>query len=173
MTISTTLFFKNNRIYGVGAITFDLILSEGHNLNNDITQYNVEDGSIISDHIRNQLESGVVSGLITNFSINDVALLGNKAQIAFDQIVQLWRDRTLVDIYTVYKVYEQVAITSISINRDESSGESLVADFSFQEMNIVSLQAVEVQAGIKLANMNSSQNRQSSVSSNFGKQTGV
>jgi hypothetical protein len=137
------LFYKN-RNYGVGIITFDLILSENHSFNNNVTRYNVEDGSDISDHIQNDLETGQVTGFISNFSIYDEMIMENKAQIAYDTLRELWKKRELVDIYTVLQVYEQVAITNISVSRDSGSGESLIADFSFQEFNKVKLKEVKL-----------------------------
>jgi hypothetical protein len=170
--ISASLFYKN-RDYGVGNITFDLILAENHNLRNIVTQYKIEDGSDISDHILNDVRDGVVSGLITNFSIEDSGFLINKAQTAFNTLEQLWKDRKLVDIYTVYKVYKNVAITNISIAKDSNTGEALIADFSFQEITKVSLQTINILANISLEDMSSDINRQSAVNFNAGKTVGL
>lgn len=172
-TVPASLLFRNNRTYGVGVITFDLILTEGHNFTNTITQFNVEDGSVISDHIRNDLFVGTVSGLISNYSLFTNGIFSNRAQEAFDAIETLWREKTLVDIVTVLKVYNNVGISNVSMSRDSDSGEELVVDFTFQEINIVSLQEVIIEATIKLPNMNNNQNRQSSPNLNVGKQQGV
>ena len=172
-TIPASLLFRNNRTYGVGVITFDLILTESHNFSNSVTQFNVEDGSLITDHIRNELFTGTVSGLITNFSLFQNGFFSNRAQEAFDAINVLWKERTLVDIVTVMKAYKNVSITNITMSRDSDSGEELIVDFSFQEVNVVTLQEVIIEATIKLPNMNTDQNRQSSPNLNVGKQQGV
>jgi hypothetical protein len=70
-------------------------------------------------------------------------------------------------------MYEQVAISNISINKDESTGEALIANFSFQEFNKVMLQEVSISANISLANMSTTQNQQSSPNINVGKQQGI
>jgi len=171
--IPTTLLFKGNRTYSAGAITFDLILSEGHSFTSSVTSYNIEDGSTISDHIENQTRTGTVAGLITNFSIYGGTPSLNKAQDAFNKIEQLYESNELVTVVTILKVYEDVAITSISTNRDSDTGEALIADFSFQTVTKVSLQEVELDAKIKLADMSTDQNKQSSQNVNAGKQTGV
>ena len=167
---NSTLFYQN-RNYGVGIIIFDLILSESHTMNNIVTRYNVEDGSDISDHIQNDLESGSVSGLITNFSIYDGEIFNNKSQEAYDTIRDLWKKRELVDIYTIYQIYEQVAILNISISKD-SPGESLICDFSFQEFNKVKLQEIIVELSINLKDTKTKQNQQSSKNKNMGKNQG-
>lgn len=172
-TVNATLFFKNNRTYGVGAINFDLIIDENHNFVNQVTRYKIEDGSDITDHIQNELQTGSCTGLITNFSLFENGILNNRAQDAFDRIERLWRTRELVDIVTVFKVYSQVAITNISIARDDSSGEELVASFGFQEVNIVSLEQLQIEASIKLNDLTSDQNKQSSPEIDVGKTTEV
>lgn len=171
--IRSTLFFKNNRVYGVGAIVFDLLISETHNFSSEITQFNIEDGSSISDHIRNTLRTGSVTGLITNFSLYQSGLTSNRAQDAFDALVRLWEARELVTINTILDVYENVVITNISVARGEDSGEALAANFSFSKLKIVKLQEVQIQAVVNLANMNSNINRQAAVNIDAGKTTGV
>lgn len=178
--MANSFLFYQNRNYGIinnetglTIISFDLELAESHNFSNNITQYNVEDGSDISDHIQNDLETGFVSGFVTNFSIYDGEIFSNKAQEAFDALEDLWRNRTLVDIYTVYKVYTGVAITNIAINRDESTGESLICEISFQEFNKVKLQEIFAEVQINLKDTKTKQNRQSSPNKNNGKTQGT
>jgi len=172
------LFYKNrtyginNNETGVGILTFDLELAEGHSMQNSVTKYNVEDGADVSDHIQNELESGTVTGFITNFNIFDGVIFENKAQLAYDTLRDLWKKKELVDIYTILKVYEGVAITSININRDASSGESLVCDIAFQEFNKVKLSEVSIGATVNLQNTKTTQNKQSSPNKNVGKQQG-
>lgn len=178
--MANSFLFYQNRNYGIvnnetgyGIITFDLELSENHNFSNTVTQYNVEDGSEISDHIQNNLEVGGVTGFITNFSIYDSVIIENKAQIAFDVLRNLWKAKELVDIYTIYHIYEGVAITNISMSRGSDSGESLTCDFSFQELNKVKLQEIEVEVQINLQNMKTSQNQQSAPNKDNGKTQGT
>jgi len=178
--VGNSFLFYQNREYGVannktgyGILTFDLELSENHNFSNIVTQYNVEDGSEISDHIQNNLEIGSVTGFITNFSIYDDAIIENKSQVAFDTLRDLWKSKELVDIYTVCRVYEGVAITNITISKGSDSGESLTCDFSFQEFNKVKLQEIEIEVQINLQNMKTSQNQQSAPNINTGKTQGT
>lgn len=170
--VPSTLFFKN-REYGVGSIKFDLILSESHNMANQVTEHNVEDGSVISDHIKNELENGALSGLITNFSLNVFGAFTNRAQDAFDALVQLWKEKTLVTIVTVMKVYEDVAITNVNVDRAEDTGEAIVLNISFKKVNVVKLETVVIGAvANKLADMKSSQNRQAAPAADAGRTTG-
>ncbi len=171
-TQTATLFFKSNREYKVGSITFDLILNESHNFTGTVTRFKVEDGSAISDHIQNEPKGGGLSGLITNFSLSEGEVSTNRAQDAFDKLEELHDNKELVDVVTILKVYEDVFISNISVNRDEETGEALFADISFTEVRIVQLEEVEITASVKLKDTKTTENKQSSKKQNKGKQTG-
>ena len=169
MAIPIRAFFEN-REFKVGSISFDLILNENHSMSNEITEHDVEDGSVITDHIKNNLQSGSLVGLVTNFTIsfgND-AILANRAQDAFDAMERLWKERTLLTIITVLKVYENVAITNVSVARSEASGEANAFSVSFRQMNIVKLKTTQIDAKINLKTMKTDQNRQSSKKTEIG-----
>lgn len=166
---SVSLFFRKNRQYSFGNIVLDLITSESHSFNNTVTQFNVEDGGVITDHIRNELFSGSMTGIITNFSLFQEGLSTNRAQDAFDALEQLWRNRELITVNTVLRVYNNVAITSLSVNKDVDSGEMIAINISFIEVNVVKLQEIEVVASIKLKDLKSKQNKQTSPKTEVGK----
>lgn len=69
---SSSLFYKQEG-YFVGAITFDLILSEKHALEAEVTSHPIETGAVISDHVRNLPRKGSLNGLVTNHPLNGVA----------------------------------------------------------------------------------------------------
>lgn len=166
---STSLFFKEGKQYSVGSVTFDLLLSENHNFENTVTSHTIEDGSEISDHIKNELENGGVNGLISNFSVNTARLSSNRAQDAFDTLYNLWKAKTLVTIVTVLRVYENVAITSIPISRSEATGESLTFSISFQEIKQVTPKTVVIETSVRVSDMSVTQNRQSAATSDQGR----
>ena len=172
------LFFANNRQYGVGSITFDLIISEQHTFNNQIADHSVEDGSVITDHIKNELETGSLVGLISNFSINAFINFTNRAQSAFDALIDLWQSKQLVTIVTVMRVYDNVAIMGCSIARSSSTGEAIELNISFKKIRTVKLQQFQASAvigqapPIKTPDMSTDQNKQSGVKLDFGHQLG-
>lgn len=171
--VQTTLFFKANRNYKVGAITLDLLLSEEHMFSSEITQYNIEDGSAITDHIRRNLFQGALSGRVSNFSLTQEGITTNRAQDAYDALKQIWLDEQLVDIVTIYGVFNNVGISSISTPRFSGTGEAINFDITFQEVNIVKLQEIVVVANVKFLDMKSTNNKQASPKLEAGKQTSV
>jgi len=148
MAEPASLFFKENQKYGVGEITFDLVLSENHNFQSEISSHPVEDGSEITDHIHNLPEQGQINGLISNYSINAGLVVSNRAQDVFDALIELWKARTTVTITTVMRVYENVAISSMPFVRDNTQGESLPISISFKKVEIVKLQEITLELGV-------------------------
>lgn len=170
--IPVSLFFKENRKYGVGTINFDLVLSENHNFSANATTHPVEDGSEISDHIINALENGTLNGLISNFSINAGEITSNRSQDVFDALVALWKEKTLVTITTVMRVYEDVVITSMPFLRDGSQGESLPISISFRQMRVVTLEQIELEVEVKTNGVETDIDKQVAPEVNVGETTG-
>lgn len=169
--IPTSLFFKGNRKYGVGRIEFDLVLSENHDYRSTISSHPIEDGSEITDHIQNELESGTLNGLITNYSLYTGEIASNRAQDTFEALVELWRQKTPVTITTVLKVYTDVVIENMPFVRDASQGESLPISISFRKVKIVKLQEVTLELEVKVSNMDSDLNKQVAPEINIGETT--
>lgn len=66
--VQSSLFFRDEN-FGIGEIPFDLLIDESHSLEFDIAEHAVENGSSISDHVREKLRSVQVTGLFTNHPI--------------------------------------------------------------------------------------------------------
>jgi len=171
--LPASLFFSSFKSYGAGELTFDLITAETHNFNSTVTSHPVEDGSEITDHIQNEPESGSISGLISNFSIFSKGLISNRAQDAFDLLYEMWKARELVTIVTVLKTYENMAIVSSPVARDDESGESIVFQIDFQQVNVVKLQTVTLETEIKLKGLTKARQKQVSPGVNAGRSVGT
>lgn len=175
MTLPTSLFFKRANRFGIitdtNFIFFDLNLSESHNRSADATSYNVEDGSIISDHIQNSLETGNLTGYITNYPLNqDGPIQSNRAQDMFDLLEDVWKSRTTVTLYTLLKRYENVVITSFNFSKDQPR-EDLTAEISFKQINIVKLQEIDIEGKIKI-NTSTKNGKQANRKLDLGGQQG-
>lgn len=170
--VPVSLFFRGTNIYGLEDLKFDLILSESHDFNSQVTQHPIEDGSVISDHIQNAMRTGGITALISNFSINSGPVEGNnRAQDAYDILVDLWEKREVVSMATVLDFYENVVITSMPIARDAGTGEALVVQINFQQIKIVKLQEVAFEAAINPKNMTTAQGQRVSKNLNAGRTT--
>lgn len=171
--------------YQVGELSIDLILNEEHALTSTITSHPVEDGSVISDHIRNELQAGSLTALVSNHSLRattatpdaepeqiiqdaQYAVLENRALAAYRTLKAIRDARKTITIVTVLEVYNDVAINSISINRDRDSGEALEFTLSFVQVKKVKLQSTAITAAVQPASMDTDLDRKSAVTLNGG-----
>lgn len=170
--VPSILFFNRPNNYGVewsgGNIIFDLNLGESHNRDSAISDKNIEDGSIISDHIQNGLENGSLTGYVTSWDINrsDTDILTNKPQDFFDLLEELWKAKELVTILTAYKKYENVIITNWSLSKSNSY-EDMSVTLNFRKVNVVKLQEITIELDIKPTK----NNKQANKNVNIGRTT--
>jgi hypothetical protein len=196
-----SLFARGAKVFGVDQIKFDLILNEEHALQTQVTSHTVENGSVISDHLRNQLREGKLVGHISNFSlqaeipplptqfelavkarrgldsattsINQLPIPENRARSAYDAFVALWKARKLVDIVTILEIYKNVAITQVRVGRASGTGDILDFEVSFKEVKVVELKVDQVEIGVSPKDMKTTNNQQIAVELDKGQQAGV
>jgi len=163
-------------------LPFDLLTDESHNMPADVTAYNIEDGSNVTENIRLPLRTGSVVGFISNYSIQQtqettivgriqkrLQTLENRAQQGFDALERMREERQPVTIMTNLKFYEKVLITNIDVSRDDSIGESQYFTINFVEARIVKLKSVAVDVTVKLKDMKSNKRRQASAKLDTGR----
>jgi hypothetical protein len=169
--VRTSLLYRIDG-YKVGTIAFDLLLEESHGLVNTVTTHAVERGVEITDHIRNELQQGTLKGWVSNFSITRPEIASNRVQDVYDAFVKLWRDRTLVTIVTVLQVYEDVAITNVSIDRGSTDNESQSFSVSFKQIRKVQLRKIELSVRVNPKTMKTALEKQSAPKATTGTQVG-
>lgn len=64
-TIPSSLFYKSEG-YFVGSVQFDLLISESHSIEANVTEHPLENGAVVSDHVRVLPRKGSLVGLVTN-----------------------------------------------------------------------------------------------------------
>ena len=191
--VHTCLFYRKEG-YSVGAVEIDLILDEHHEQNAQVTENPLQDGRAVSDGIYVELRDGTLTGLITNHSIKlaeqaakrlseqgarsllDLAKtekLQNRAEEAWKELKEVQKRGELVTIVTSLEVYENVAITHISTDRDGGSGDALEIEIGFRQVQKVQLQEDKVSAQVQPKDMESDINRSASVGLNGGQKVGA
>ena len=179
---SASMFFRRDDqglTASIGSVTFDLILSEDHDLTATVCTHPVQNGEAVSDHIQPQLPSGRIQVLVTNYSIKDAPggwrqgtyTDGNRALAAYETFKAIFKARVLVTIVTVMEVYDNVALTHVSAPRDSSTGDALVFDVQFQQLRTVQLKVLKLSGVAKPADMKSNKNRQASSRLSAGQAT--
>ena len=137
----------------VVSLDLDVTQDEAHEWSNDVTQFPVELGSQITDHIQPFPDKLTISGVITNSAIGENALEelnggDDRVQTAFDLLLKLKEDRILLTVYTKHKVYTDMALKSVNLPRDSAIGDSIKFKMEFVNVRLVETQTVEVPDGI-------------------------
>ena len=175
--------------YKVGSVELDLILDEDHSKSAQVTENPLQDGRAISDGIFLELQEGSLTGLVTNHSVKiaeerakqlelqdsetlmaeaENYQLENRAKQAWVDLKAVMDAKQPVTIVTSLEVYDNVAITNISTERDGDSGDALEIKVSFRQILTVSLMEHEVTAQVQPKDMDSDINRKSALGVNVG-----
>lgn len=175
--------------YKVGSVELDLILDEDHSKSAQVTENPLQDGRAISDGIFLELQEGSLTGLVTNHSVKlaeerakqldlqdsetlmaeaENYQLENRAKQAWIDLKAVMDAKQPVTIVTSLEVYDNVAITNISTERNGYSGDALEIKVSFRQILTVSLMEHEVTAQVQPKDMDSDINRKSALGVNVG-----
>lgn len=175
--------------YKVGSVELDLILDEDHSKSAQVTENPLQDGRAISDGIFIELQEGSLTGLVTNHSVKiaeerakqlelqdsetlmaeaENYQLENRAKQAWVDLKAVMDAKQPVTIVTSLEVYDNVAITNISTERNGDSGDALEIKVSFRQILTVSLMEHEVTAQVQPKDMDSDINRKSALGVNVG-----
>lgn len=175
--------------YKVGSVELDLILDEDHSKSAQVTENPLQDGRSISDGIFLELQEGSLTGLVTNHSVKiaekrakqlelqdsetlmaeaENYQLENRAKQAWVDLKAVMDAKQPVTIVTSLEVYDNVAITNISTERNGDSGDALEIKISFRQILTVSLMEHEVTAQVQPKDMDSDINRKSALGVNVG-----
>jgi hypothetical protein len=175
--------------YKVGSVELDLILDEDHSKSAQVTENPLQDGRAISDGIFLELQEGSLTGLVTNHSVKlaeerakqldlqdsetlmaeaENYQLENRAKKAWIDLKAVMDAKQPVTIVTSLEVYDNVAITNISTERNGDSGDALEIKVSFRQILTVALKEDKVTAQVQPKDMDSDINRKSALGVNVG-----
>ena len=136
-----------------GAIEFDASVTETHDAENEITQFPVESGADITDHIRPQPERITINGVVTNTPIvflGGIASDPARAEDAYAKVKSMRDNGDLVSVVTSLRQYDNMAIESFSVLRDAQNGNVMNATLTLREIFIAetaTVAAPEPEAG--------------------------
>jgi hypothetical protein len=176
--VSASLFSQAES-FGVGGISFDLLISESHGLEFDIPERAMEDGSVITDHVHQKLRECTIVGMFTLHPIGNYSdatvdinyrmpLTGNDARDKVNALEALAMKKVPVRLVTSMRVYPEMLIRSISHNRSAADGEASKFTMVLKEYKRVRLKQVLIDAVVAPPDMNDPQNRKAAVKTSAG-----
>jgi hypothetical protein len=127
------------------AVQVDFLEAETHNWDVAITRHPVEKGASIVDHIQPQPRRCVISGMVSDISLNlfEFATAINpfsesKVLSLINFLEELYSKQKLVTLATKYQTYENMAVTSITFERNARIGQRVPYQITFEEVRLVS-----------------------------------
>lgn len=176
MTIS--LVQGRKAIGSIGDLVLDARISENHQLSNDVTQYPIEEGSNITDHVRNRPFVLTMTGHVSDSPIEYYGLSSSlnslsgetRSSSAFDQLVSIYNGKKLVDVQTTLNLYQNMSIQDLIFPRDNTVGQEL----RFTATLIQVTKAKTEFATVNIDNVKPDENRdkRAAADADRGKQTG-
>jgi hypothetical protein len=153
--MTTGIFFSGSAFktkFGndFGNVELDANLDESHDWAAEATQNPLEFGSPISDHVIEQADKLTLQCFVSDNPIGAglSKTTGIRLQEVFDLLYFLIKKKETVTVYTRYKIYLDMVLTSISIPRNASIGEALEFTCNFLNIRKVETQTVDVPPGI-------------------------
>lgn len=126
----------------IGTLTLDVTLNEIHNRNSEVTEFPIERGSIISDHVLLRPKTLQIVGFVSDTPVSSYGFsLGNsRASSAFLQLEGLWQLRIPFVVISQLAVYRNMVIEDLRIPKTNES--ALRFNCVLKQLNLVSGQNV-------------------------------
>lgn len=146
----------------IDTLELDATISEGHEYSNEVTDFPIEEGSDISDHVRRSPERVTLEGFVTNTpvkyfgedssvrnSLNEID--GSRVESAFGQLLDIagydlpgttrdaynGRGAKIITLVTGLRSYFNMVLVSLSIPRNAQTGETLRFTAEFKKISQV------------------------------------
>ena len=176
-TIPVSLFVRTDKAYSVGDVMFDMVVSEDHAKTATVSEHPVEEGAPISDHIQVNLRTLTMKVLVSNYSLSTQKTQGlqteviNRASRVWSDLTALVEEKKLVEVVTVLEDYRNMAVTSVSAPRKDSTGDALEFDITARQIRKAKLAETVLTGVIKPIDQSTAQRRQAAAKVDVGRQT--
>lgn len=158
MTTPVTLLYQPfNAI--IDTLVVDCSVKEEHTAEVEVTDHAVERGSAITDHARPKPEELTLEGIVSNTPLssfqvtravtqdgvtlqttaqsNNARGMPGAAELAYTQLRSLRDTAKLVTIVTQLRTYDNMAMTSLKVPREDKIGDVLKFEAKFKQVRIV------------------------------------
>ena len=128
----------------IASIKLDASLSEEHSSNAQVTQYPVETGAFIGDHVIYEPVKLSITGVISNTPIQWFSIdAGRRSEKAWDTLLQIQFEGEPITIITTLKTYYNMIITSLSCPRDAERGHVIEFTMTAEEVTTVETETAD------------------------------
>lgn len=143
---SVGITFPVGEVSNVGVLELDVMLTEANTLSAKATEYVVEDGSPISDHVIIESEKLKLSGWVTPTDVFLMTAVGRPKLIdAKATLRKIMTDRQTVTVTTGMDSYTDMVVESCEIGRS-NEGDRLTVDLALVKIRKALLRRVDIPA---------------------------
>lgn len=129
------LFGDRGRAKSIGNIEIDAFIEEDIEYGNTVTEYPVETGQDVTDHVFNRPTQLRVRGVIPTNTAEPV--IQSRRQDVYEALKKLHRDREPVTVVSGLEAFPRMALVSFFIPRTQSTAAGLEFDAEFKQIRIV------------------------------------
>lgn len=162
-------------VSGFTGLVVDADVSVDHLRQSDVTEYPVEDGAKITDHVQLKPAQLTVQGVISDYPIGfaviggvanlistGVSLIGGGSRSidAFNHLEKLWRERKPFSVFTGIKRYSNMVIEELSVPQTAQTGRAIHFTARMKEIRIVASKTAALSLASSVSDLGSRTNDQ-------------
>jgi len=152
---NVNLLFGKSGQKEIGGVVIDAFVSEKHSMYASVSQYPVEEGYNISDHVTQGPDGLSISAVVGPQPVKilggvlTLTSLKNQAYQVYEALLVLKELGEPIEVVTGLKVYNNMIIDGMNITRTKDNGQSLEFDMTFSQITIVKSQTTTIPASQK------------------------
>jgi hypothetical protein len=133
-------------------IPLDARVGSTYRFSSEITQYPVESGATITDHVHLRPDEISLEGMVSDTPVNELPtylglrgdretrVSGSRSQGAFDALFVAWRDRLPLTVIAEYMIFDDMIVESFEIPKAPDRGEAIW--FSMRLRKVVTVETL-------------------------------
>lgn len=131
----------------MGALVLDATLEESHEFGARVTEFPIEGGAIITDHVALQPRTLTLQGFVTDtpLALANFSLGRSRTASSYFLLEEMWRARIPFAVVSRLKLYENMVIESLVIPKDKEG--ALRFTCTMKQLTFVSGQNVAIGGG--------------------------
>lgn len=151
----TSILFDRQKAR-VGVVNLDASVEETHTKTNELTDFPVDSGVNITDHIRQTPDAVEITGIVSDTPIvflastqarspieDEITITRDRVKLAYDKLQEIMNTGALVTVVTTLRTYDNMALTGLSVTRNAATGRVLNAALSLREVLFAFAETVE------------------------------
>jgi hypothetical protein len=135
----------------IGGYLIDAAISERESLESEVTEYPVESGAVITDHVRNRPLMLDMEFVVSDTPIGEAAAARADGVVpsseARQKLKALRATRQPFTVVSGAGTYENMVFTSLEFPRDGSTGDALKGTATLQQLDIAEVRRLSVATG--------------------------